>query len=643
MPQSITSMASHPLRRIPVHRFNKPSWLMAPDASMLPVPVFNGTASLNIQRQSLVIVHATVPIPSCSLPPTGSCVFPPPPTYAESMAMDDDLSLAEAMRRACAIDPKGYFAEAVHPKDRLPPSFDDIARMEPHLPWEEVMKRAGNVDQAALIRNAISRQDSDRLEASFERLSEVSSPLGPQMVSHRPTTSLPEPKFDDSHSSMKTEEAVRSLLILSSNKDKSRKELKAYSTFIAIWLHATITNGSWTQPTTDPVSVWKAWSTFSETVIVIQAIMETLALDHITIFHALVYIRRLFGGYYIHEDEAYLQNTPTIIARVFFAGCLLGFKYCQDDYSDSFRASTMGIDRRTMDKIGRHALRGLDYRLDISPNDWKASLDDLHRFAATCSFPTASGHTRTVVNGILDGLKIDAPPGIPLRARTGVSKQESTKPPSLTDILGIFTGAEYSPRIISKVVEGYPAAPRNVPNDSMVGSDTSRIEEQFPSVSVQHPGMWTGQGVDASGSVAIEHTVRSETQFYSTQGTSARNRQTLRHAQRIQPDDASFSGQGDTWNVLPVRYGAAMMVGRVVRSNVRSFETQPPPLASRSVQDHRMIWHSDNRISGQHRVTGGLFFTGPNETNIWAPQRVEYPRDRWFRQGSQIASRTSLW
>ncbi len=80
-------------------------------------------------------------------------------------------------------------------------------------------------------------------------------------------------------------------------------------------------------------SIWKAWSTFSETVIVIQAIMETLTLDHITIFHGLVYIRRLFEGCHIHEDEAYLQNAPTIIARVFFAGCLLGFKYCQDTYS----------------------------------------------------------------------------------------------------------------------------------------------------------------------------------------------------------------------------------------------------------------------------------------------------------------------
>ncbi|PBK78849.1 hypothetical protein ARMSODRAFT_947833 [Armillaria solidipes] len=247
-------MASYPLRRIPAHLYNKPSWLMAPDPSMLPVPVFDGTATLSVQRQSFVIAHATVPVPSShSLPSTDLSVFPPPPTYAEIMDMHDDLPLAEAMRRARAMDPIGYVAEAVHPEDRLPPSFDDICRMEPHLSWEEVMKRAGNIDQAALIRDTY-KQSPNGLEASFKRSNEVSSLLGPQTVSYSPTTSLPEPKTKSySRSSMNTEEAARSLLILSSSKDKIRKELKAFSTFIAIWLHATITNRSRTQPTTDSV------------------------------------------------------------------------------------------------------------------------------------------------------------------------------------------------------------------------------------------------------------------------------------------------------------------------------------------------------------------------------------------------------
>ncbi|KAK0482658.1 hypothetical protein IW261DRAFT_1562353 [Armillaria novae-zelandiae] len=628
-------MPSYPLCRT-AHRFNKPSWLMAPDASTLPAPAFNGTASFNIQTKSLVIVHATIPIPSCPPPSTDSCVFPPPPTYAESMAMDDDLPLAEAMRRARAMDPEGYVAEAIHPKDRLPPSFDDIARMEPHLPWEEVMKRAGNIDQAALIRDTISRESPDGLEASFERPSEVSSLLGPRTASHRPTTSMPEPNFDDSQSSMYTEEAMTSLSLLSSNQDKINKELKAFSKYITIWLHTTITKGSRTQPTTDSASVWKAWSTFSETVTVIQAIIETLTLDHITIFHALVYIRRLFGGYYIDEDEAYLENTPNIIAQVFFAGCLLGFKYCQDDYSVRSWASTIGIDRRTMDTIGRHALQGLDYRLDISPNNWKASLEDLRRFAASCSFSAGSSHTRTVVNNILEGLKIDAPPGIPLRARTNVSQQGSTKPPSLTNISGIFTGAEYIPHIIAK------AALRNVPNDSMMERDRKQIGEHLLSMSVQHPGIWNGQGDYVSGRVAIGHSARLETHF-SMQGASARNRQTLPHAQRIRPNDVSFSVQGNMQNDLPIRHGAAMMVGRDIRLNVRFLETQSLPLASRSLQDHRMIWHSDNRISGQRPVSGGLFLRGPDETNIWAPQRGENPGDTWFtQQGNQIASGISL-
>ncbi|PBK93263.1 hypothetical protein ARMGADRAFT_1012953 [Armillaria gallica] len=245
-------MASYPLRRISAHLYNKPSWLMAPDPSTLPIPVFDGTASLSVQRQSLVIVHATDLVPFHSLPSTDLCVFPPPPTYAEIMDMHDDLPLAEAMRRARAMDPTGYVAEAVHPEDRLPPSFDDICRMEPHLSWEEVMKRAGNIDQAALVRDMISQQGPDGLDTSFDRSRKTASLLGPQAVSHPPIASLPEPKTKSySRLSMNTEEAATSLLILSSSKDKIRKELKAFSNFIAIWLHATITNRSRTQPSTD--------------------------------------------------------------------------------------------------------------------------------------------------------------------------------------------------------------------------------------------------------------------------------------------------------------------------------------------------------------------------------------------------------
>ncbi len=245
-------MASYQLRRFPARLYNKPSWLMAPDPSMLPVPVFDGTASLSVQRQSLIIVHATEPVPSHSLPSTDSCVFPPPPTYAEIMDMHDDLPLAEAMRCARAMDPTGYVAEAIHPEDRLPPSFDDICRMEPHLSWEEVMKRAGNIDQAALVRDMISQQGPDGLEASFDRSRQTSSLLGPQAVSYPPTTGSSEPNTKSyRQSSMNTEEAATSLLILSSSKDKIRKELKAFSTYIALWLHATITNRSRIQPTTD--------------------------------------------------------------------------------------------------------------------------------------------------------------------------------------------------------------------------------------------------------------------------------------------------------------------------------------------------------------------------------------------------------
>ncbi len=311
----------------------------------------------------------------------------------------------------------------------------------------------------------------------------------------------------------------------------------------------------------------------------------------------------------------------------------------------------MGIDHRTVEKIGRLALHSLGYRLDISPNDWKTSLEDLHRFAATCSFPSASDYTRTVVNNILDKLKINAPPGIPLRARTGFREQESTEPPSLTDISGIFIGAMYSPRIILKTAEVHPVVPWNVPNDSMTGRDTRQIgqlmgDEHLLNVSVQHPGILSGQSGTTGGRVAIEHSMRLETQFFSTQGASMGNRQTFwpsNDAQRIQPDDGSFGMQGDTWNGPTTRHGAAMMVGRHIRSDMQFLETQRSPLVSRSAQDHRMIWQSDNRISRQRTVAGGLIFRGPKEDNIWALQRGEYPGDRWFtRQGNQIASRTSL-
>ncbi|KAK0196497.1 hypothetical protein F5146DRAFT_1011716 [Armillaria mellea] len=582
-------MASYPLRRIPAHRFNKPSWLMAPDPSMLPIPVFNGTASFSVQRQSLVVIHATLPVPSHSLPSTEPCVFPPPPTYAEVMDMDDDLPLAEAMRRARAIDPIGYVAEAVHPEDLLPPSFDDISRMEPHLPWEEVMKRAGNIDQAALIRDTISRQGPDGLVTSFEGPSDLSSLLGPQTVSHRLATGIPETITESYNQlSMNTEEAARSLLILSSSKDRIRKELITFSKFITIWLHATITNRSMTQPATESASLGQ----------------------HLA--------RRLLSS---RQSWRHSMSIYPVRKK---ADC-------------SFRASAMGIDRRTADEIGRHVLHGLGHRLDISPNDWKASLEDLHRFAATSSFPTGSDYTRTVITNILDELKIDAPPGIPLRARTSVSEHGSTERPSITHIEGIFTGAIHSPRIILKAAEARPAAPWNAPNDSVMGHDT-----RHNSASMQRLDHRNRRDT-AGGRVSIQHSVRVEKQSFSMQGDSAGNRQPLRHTQCIQPDDGSFGMRADTRNDLSIGYGAPMMAGWDRRPNIESLKTQPP-LVSRSVRDRSMIWQSDNGISGQRPVSGGLIFRGPNETNIWAPQRGEYPSDRRFPwQGNQIGSRTSLY
>ncbi|KAK0211299.1 hypothetical protein DFS33DRAFT_369688 [Desarmillaria ectypa] len=336
-------MASHhPQHRMSAHLYNKPSWLLAPDPSMLPAPVFDGAGRVTVRKQSLVIhANVTIPVPTPthilipsfhSLPSSDSCVFPPPPKYAEMIDMHDDLPLAEAMRRARAIDPIGYAAEVIQPEHRLPPSFDDICRMEPHLSWEEVMKRAGNIDQTALARDMISQQGPERSKVSPPS-SKVASLLDPQWT-HGPTANLPEPTNKSyTRSSTKAEEAATSLPFLSSNKDKNSKELQAFATFLAIWLHATITNESRTQPTIDSAGIWKAWSTFSETIIVIQAIIEALKLDSITVFHGLVYIKRLFGGCYIHKEEAYLQNAPTIIARVLFVGCFLGFKYSQDIYS----------------------------------------------------------------------------------------------------------------------------------------------------------------------------------------------------------------------------------------------------------------------------------------------------------------------
>ncbi|KAG7448318.1 uncharacterized protein BT62DRAFT_930406 [Guyanagaster necrorhizus] len=236
-------MVSHrPLRRIPAPLYNKPSWLLAPDPSMLPVPTFNDVATVTVQRQSLITVPAPKPS-SRSLPSSDSVIFPPLPKYADVMRMENDLPVAEARRRARAIDPIGYAAEAPQGELPPPPSFDDIRRMQPDLPWEEVMKRAGNIDQAALARDMISQQGPERLEALLRPLATF---LSPQWMDS-PTIDLPESSFNQS--SMNAEEAMTSSLFLSSTKDKNGGELKAFATFLAVWLHATVTNESRTEVT----------------------------------------------------------------------------------------------------------------------------------------------------------------------------------------------------------------------------------------------------------------------------------------------------------------------------------------------------------------------------------------------------------
>ncbi|KAK0463517.1 uncharacterized protein EV420DRAFT_1638452 [Desarmillaria tabescens] len=577
---------------MPAHLYNKPSWLLAPDPSTLPIPAFNGAARVTVRRQERVVVHATVSVPaptptyilvssSHSSPFSNSCIFPPPPRYAEMMDMHGDLPLAEAMRRARAIDPIGYAAEVIHPEHRLPPSFDDIRRMEPHLSWVDAMKRADNIDQTAFARDPISQPRPEGLEALLRPSHEATSLIGARLA-YGPTINSPERTYMTyTGSLMKAEEALTSLLFLSSTKDKYSKELKAFATFIAIWLHATVTSEFRTQPNANSARIWKTWSTFSEVVIVIQAIMEILALDYITVFHSLVYIKRLFGGCYIREDEAYLRNAPTIIARIFFVGCFLGFKYSRDIYSKRSWASAMDIDHCTVEKIGRHALRGLGYRLDISPNDWKISVGDLRQFAATCSFSGESVYTRTVVNDIFDKLEINSPPGIPLRARTGRSGQGTIEPPSFTDISGIFIGAAYIPTIVLQAAEEHPAAPWDI--GQRIGPD-----EHLLGVSAERPAIWNGRNT-VGGSMAIGPHMGPDTQFFSRQEASTWNGDTFLPSddtQRIQPDSAAFFGaQEDKENDLTVRRRTAMMVGQRLGPDAEFLEMQRHSSASWSNKD----------------------------------------------------------
>ncbi|KAK0211300.1 hypothetical protein DFS33DRAFT_1298760 [Desarmillaria ectypa] len=315
----------------------------------------------------------------------------------------------------------------------------------------------------------------------------------------------------------------------------------------------------------------------------------------------------------------------------------------------SLRALAMDIDHRTVEKIGRHALHGLGYRLDISPNDWKASVEDLHQFAATCSFPSESVYTRTVINGILDRLEVNAPPGIPLRARAGIGGQGTIQPPSFTDILGIFVGAAYIPTIILKAVEAHPAAPWDVPNDPIVESNTRQIgqrigpDEHLLSASAKHPTIWNGRNT-ASGRMVIGQRVALDTQFLSMQEASTWDKQTFwpsNDMQRIQPDADLLGVQEDTQNDLTVRRSAVMMIGQRIRPDAQFLETQKHPSVSWSAGDHRMILQSDKRIFGRRTVAGGLISRGADETSIWAPQWAfgsEYPNDRWStRPGNHIA------
>ncbi|KAG7448363.1 uncharacterized protein BT62DRAFT_767545 [Guyanagaster necrorhizus] len=174
-----------------------------------------------------------------------SITFPPPPKYADVMRMDN-ASTSRQSEETCAHD-RPYATEVPQAKLRPQPSFDDIRCMQPDLPWEEVMKRAGNIDQSALARDMISQQGPERLEASHGPSIGCLSPQSVVAI-----VNLPESIHTSfNQSSMNAEEAMISSLLWSPTKDKNSEELKAFATLIAVWLHATITNESRTEVTTD--------------------------------------------------------------------------------------------------------------------------------------------------------------------------------------------------------------------------------------------------------------------------------------------------------------------------------------------------------------------------------------------------------
>ncbi|KAG7448319.1 uncharacterized protein BT62DRAFT_930409 [Guyanagaster necrorhizus] len=243
---------------------------------------------------------------------------------------------------------------------------------------------------------------------------------------------------------------------------------------------------------------------------------------------------------------------------------------------------------------------------------------------------------------------VQTSPGIPLRARRSYGRQGTIEPPSLTDILGIFIGMVYSPRIVLKAAEvHHPAAPWDVQKDPIVGHNTVLIgqhigpDEHMFDAPVQHPGIWNRRSDPVDGRMAIEQRIGPDTQFLGKRGYSA----STWDNEIVWPDDpqhirlnGSFYAMQEHPDVtegiqddLTVWRSAAMVATQRVRSDTQLLEMQRLPSVSWNAQNRRMIWQANTRIIGQRKVIGGLFFKGANETNIWAPQGdslLEYPSDR---------------
>ncbi|PFH52660.1 hypothetical protein AMATHDRAFT_46201 [Amanita thiersii Skay4041] len=379
------SSSSYPTHTLPISQlmqkkyYNRPKFLQAPDPSVLAPPQFDNENDI-IQPPLppiMDLLHVFVDTEDLN-----ALVHLNDQQQASGAAYHATWTSFAARSRGCSAN------SLIFP---LPPTLEDIERMEPDMSPESVMKRVG------LIRGGLC--DAVRDFSTEHSLSALLLPPDYKSLSLRPPlhTMITPSDYALKLESPQASECYRG------KRMKMDAETHTLSKWWTDYLLITLTNVRFRERYRPSKAVYDKllWN--------IDLIVRNYQLSDSVVFLAFWYIYRLFPDGFMHPEMFSLNEGCMVAWRVFLLGNMLALKWLEDiSYTTASWHRLFELPLRAVKAAERTALGLLDYNLLITNCEWKRWLEHLYIHCDAYSYTSTDAQIQWATMEAISDLFLEA-------------------------------------------------------------------------------------------------------------------------------------------------------------------------------------------------------------------------------------------